>query len=188
MSDQKLFVEKLKLNDPQAFNTLVDQNNERIYNICYGFLRNKEDAEDASQEVFIEIHKNISTFREESSLTTWMHRIAVNRSLNVLRRNKVRNFFDSIEQTLLLNKKEPNSNSDPYIELNKKELAKQIQNAINKLPKNQNIAFTLHNYNNLSYAQIAEIMNNSLSSVESLIHRAKTNLKKSLKEINTHKP
>ena len=94
MSDQKLFVEKLKKNDPQAFTTLVGQNNERIYNICYGFLRNKEDAEDVAQEVFIEIHRNISTFREESSLTTWMHRIAVNRSLNEIRKNKIRNFFD----------------------------------------------------------------------------------------------
>ncbi len=184
MSDEKQLIEALKKNDSQAFQKLVNLYHEKIHAISYGFLRNKEDAEDITQEVFIEIHKNIHFFREESNLSTWIHRITINRSLNLIKKNKIKNLIDSFEQLILFNKKEPNSESDPHQQLTQKEVAKQVQNAINKLPKNQNIAFTLHKYNNLSYTQIADIMETSLSAVESLIHRAKNNLKISLKDLN----
>lgn len=179
--DEKNLIERLKTNDNDAFRTLVKLYHEKIYQICYGFLRNKEDAEDITQDVFIEILKSIHFFRGESSINTWIYRIAVTRSLNLIKKNKIKNFAHSLEQILLFKQSEPISHNEPFSQLTQKEQAKIIQIEIDKLPKNQKIAFTLHKYNDHSYSEVAEIMNTSLSSVESLIHRAKIKLKEKLK-------
>ncbi len=179
--DEKNLIENLKKNDNDAFRLLVKLQHEKVYQICYGFLRNKEDAEDITQDVFVEILKSIHFFRGDSSLNTWIYRIAVTRSLNLIKKNKIKNFTNSLEQLLLFKQSEPISYHEPFAQLTQKEQAKIIQTEIDKLPKNQKIAFTLHKYNDHSYNEIAEIMNVSLSSVESLIHRAKIKLKEQLK-------
>ncbi len=178
---EKNLIERIKKNDNEAFRILVNLHNEKVYQICYGFLRNKEDAEDIAQDVFLEIFKSILFFRGDSSLSTWIYRIAVNRSLNLIKKNKIKHFAYSIEQLLVFNKPEPIAYNEPFAQLAQKEQAKIIQKEIDKLPKNQKTAFTLNKYNDYSYAQIAEIMNLSLSSIESLIHRAKIKLKEQLK-------
>lgn len=180
-SEEQTLLVQLKSNNQEAFRILVNLHQEKVYQICFGFLRNREDAEDVTQEVFLEIFKSVLYFRGDSALSTWIYRIAVNRSLNLIKKNKVKQFIDSIDQLIHFNKSEPHTNQEPFSQLAQKEQAKIIQTEINKLPKNQRIAFTLHKYNDYSYAQITEIMNLSLPSVESLIHRAKVKLKEQLK-------
>ena len=175
-SEEQTFLTLLKSNNQEAFKSLVKQHNDKVFQICYGFLRNREDAEDVTQEVFLEIFKSVPLFRGDSALSTWIYRIAVNRSLNLIKKNKVKQLFDSIDQLIHINKSEPHNFQEPFSQLAQKEQAKIIQTEIDKLPKNQKIAFTLHKYNDYSYAQITEIMNLSLPSVESLIHRAKIKL------------
>ena len=157
---------------------------DRVYNTCLGFLHHPEDAEDTAQEVFMQVYESIGSFEQESALSTWIYRIAVNKSLELLRkrnRKKRRGFFMA-----LLNSDQPDEAEDrtfflqPGIAMEKKEEAKILMEAIDSLPDRQRIAFTLHKIENLSYKEIAEIMEISLAAVESLIHRALKNLRKSL--------
>lgn len=180
--DEKNLLDQLKSNNHLAFKTLVETHHQKVYQICYGFLRNNEDAQDTTQDVFIEIFKSVHFFRGDSSLSTWIYRIAVNRSLNLIKKNKTKQLLYSIDQFFHHKQIEPQTDNTPFSELEKKEQAKIIQKEIDKLPKNQKTAFTLHKYNDYSYAQIAEIMNLSLSSIESLIHRAKIKLQENLKK------
>jgi len=184
MSDSEL-TDRIRNHDQQAFKMVFDKYQIKVFNTCMGFLHNKNDAEDITQEVFIEIYKSINKFRKDSKLSTWIYRIAVNKSLNFIRDNKKSNWLKSIE-TLFPGAKNPeiaikdNINDDPGKTIENKERAVMLHKAIGSLPKNQKIAFTMNKYEDLSYKQIAEVMGLSLSSVESLIHRAKINLQKKL--------
>lgn len=176
--NEKEQIEKLIAGDEKAFRDLIDENKQRIFKVCIGFLHGKEDAEDITQEVFIEVFRSIKKFGGNSSLSTWVYRIAVNKSLNVLQKRKSNGFLTTIQNALGL--KQAVAVSNPHKELISKERNSFLNKAIDALPENQRIAFTLAKYDDLSYNEIAGIMNTSVSSVESLMHRAKTNLQKSL--------
>lgn len=175
------FVEHLKSGDNSAFKNLIDLHQNQVIHTCYGFVRNQEDAEDLAQDVFIEIYRSISNFRGDSKLSTWIYRIAVSRSLNKVKKNKFNQLVSSIENLFDHSKIENSKTPDHLLE--SKEKAKTLQKTIEKLPENQRIAFVLHHYDGYSYQQISEIMNCTLSSVESLIHRARVGLKKKLEHL-----
>jgi RNA polymerase sigma-70 factor (ECF subfamily) len=184
MTDKEL-IRRLIDGDQEAFRSLVDNYQDLVFNTCYNLIRNTEDAEDVAQDVFIEIYESIHQFRSESKLSTWLYRIAINKSLNHIRKYKwksrvssIENFFAG-EKNVKLEIEDPHAHNSPE-SIDYSERAKVLQNAINNLPENQRIAFTLCKYDELSYQEITEIMNLSLSSVESLIHRAKLNLQKKL--------
>ncbi len=187
MNDYEL-IGRLSENDPQAFRILVEKYQDLVFRTSMGLLHDTEAAEDISQEVFIEVFKSIAYFRGESKLSTWLYRVTINKSLNELKKNQ-RNMAWSKFEDILKGKKEekkelsiPDSSSENLIE--SKELAKILQQAIDELPENQRIAFVLAKYDELSYKEIGEIMNSTVSSVESLVHRAKTNLQKRLQNIH----
>jgi len=172
---------KLKSGDNSAFAFLVDEYRKNITTLCYGFVRNQEDAEDITQEVFIEVYRSINNFRSESSLSTWIYRIAVSRSLNHIKKNKFKNLITTLESVFSSAKNYNTPEADiPDIKIENKEKAKEFQKIIDSLPENQRIAFVLNKYDDLSYNQTAEVMGVSISAVESLIHRAKNNIKKQL--------
>ncbi len=185
MQDKELIL-KIKEGDRDAFRYLVEKYQVLIYNTCLGFVGNSQSAEDLSQDVFIEVYRSVHRFRGDARLSTWLYRIAVNKSLNHIRDNKKHNIVRSLER-FFFGEKEENLEVEDYIygtadsPMTSREHARQLYSAIEKLPDNQRIAFTLHKFDDLSYKEIAEIMDTSLSSVESLIHRAKKNLQKSLK-------
>jgi RNA polymerase sigma factor (sigma-70 family) len=181
--EEKL-IAQLKEGNLKAYKELVSQVSGRIYNTALGLLQNKEDAEDITQEVFVEIYQSVSRFNERSSLSTWIYRITVTKSLELIRsRNRKKrsgvlfSLFDR-ENHLAVTSTSPFYH--PGVKLENKERAAILFQAIEKLPLNQRIAFTLHKLENLSYAELAEIMGVSLSSVESLMFRAKQNLRKLL--------
>lgn len=183
MTDQEL-IEGLSGRDNTAINYLVSTYQKRVIKTAFYFIGNLEDAEDLSQEIFLDIVKSIGSFRGTSSFSTWLYRICVNRSINVIRKNNRRKIFTSLEHFFRQSdengrtiEREPSNECDPFDEKETKEF---LSYAISKLPENQRIAFVLSKYEELSYKEIAEIMNNSVSSVESLIHRAKINLQKML--------
>ncbi len=184
MTDREFVLEILKGNQ-QAFRMFVEKYQLTVVKTCNGFVHNIEEAEDIAQEVFLEVYRSIHNFRGEAKLSTWLYRIAVNKSLNHLRKYKLKKNFESIELLFksnadMLNEIRDNSNLMPDDKIEQNEQAKILHRAIDSLPTSQRISFILNKYEDLSYKKIAEIMNISLSAVESLIHRAKINLQKSL--------
>ncbi len=179
---EKELVEKLKRQDEGAFRDLVDLHQVKVRNTCMGMLHDASEADDMSQEVFIEIFTSIRKFKGESTLSTWMYRIAINKCLNHLRSKKRKNWIKRIgnsfetqtEMTEISDYKEPQT----ILENTEKE--KMLKAAVDSLPDNQRVAFVLSKYDELSNPEIAEIMKTTVSSVESLNFRAKRNLQKKL--------
>jgi len=182
--EEKRFIENLKNGEPSAFNMLVDQYHDRVFNTAIGLLQNGEDAKDVSQEVFIEVLCSIPAFKMQSTLTTWIYRITVQKSLEWIRnKNRKKRFaifislFGKEDQ---IQKTDPAPFYHPGVLLENKERAAILFNAIGRLPLNQRTAFTLHKVELLSYTEIADVMQVSIPSVESLMHRAKQNLQRLL--------
>lgn len=178
-------IEKLKQGNDSAFKELVETYRNMVVNTCFGLLHNTEDAEDVAQDVFIEVFRSVASFRADSKISTWLYRIAVNRSLNFIRDNKKRKWFQSFDDLMeskkeALNQLNYQSSDDPESEMENSQRALLLHEAIDSLPENQRVAFTLNKYEDLAYKEISEVMNLSVSSVESLIHRAKKNLQKKL--------
>ena len=176
-------IDKVLQGDKQAFGKLINKYQSSVVNTCFGFVHNRADAEDIAQDVFVEIWHSLSKFRKESKFSTWVYRISVNKSLNFIRKNKkhssnisINNFGNNDKQLDI----EADKNTLASFGVEEKERAEILYKAINSLSKNQRIAFTLNKYEDLSYKKIADVMDISLSSVESLIHRAKINLQKKL--------
>lgn len=185
MSDKELVEQIVNNNSQRAFEALVNRYQQKVINICLGFTSSIDEAKDISQEVFIEVYLSLPKFRQESAFSTWLYRIAVNKSINATRQSK-KNIL-----VRLFTKDNANANelfitadeaSIPDTKLTKREDYAALKNAIRSLPQNQHVAFTLNKYQELSYKEIAEVMEISLSAVESLIFRAKTNLQKKLAE------
>jgi RNA polymerase sigma-70 factor, ECF subfamily len=183
MTEHEL-VEGLINQNKSAIQYLVDNHQKNVLKTAYYFVGNMEDAEDLSQEIFLEIFRSIGRFRKSSSLSTWIYRITVNKSLDHLRKEKRRKLFHQMttfsipaKNTLNRSVSEPVSKDTVNDD---RERRKILDQAVNSLPENQKIAFVLNKYDELSYKDIAGIMNVSLSSVESLIHRAKINLQRKL--------
>lgn len=178
-------IQKLREGDEQAFRQLVEKHRQLVVNTCFGLVHNLEDAEDIAQDVFIEVFRSVDKFRSDSKISTWLYRIAVNRSLNFIRDNKRRKWMQSVEDVLSLKNERINNllsgkAVSPDIEMENSERAALLHKTIDSLPENQRVAFTLSKYEDLSYKEIAAVMETSVSSVESLIHRAKKNLQKKL--------
>ena len=184
MSDTEI-INQLKQGNEAAFRKLVDNYQKLVVNTCYGMVHNREDAEDIAQDVFVEVYRNVEHFRADARLSTWLYRIAVNRSLNHIRDNKKHKWFQSFENEVeaknrQLMQVESSKSDQPEYEMENKQRAIILHEAINSLPENQKVAFTLNKYEELSYQEISEVMDMSVSSVESLLFRAKKNLQKKL--------
>ncbi len=178
-----MLIEQLKKGDETAFKTIVDDWQAMVYNTAIGIVQNAEDAEDITQEVFVQVYQSINSFKGDSKFSTWLYRIAITKSLDHERRKKrkkrfafVRSLFGDESQVVI----HPPDFHHPGVALDKKEDAARLFQAINQLPENQRVAFALHKLEGLSYQEVSEVMKTTVSSIESLMHRAKTNLKKNL--------
>lgn len=176
--------ERLAAGDREAFRLLVDRYQAKVINTCYGFLGTKEDAEDTAQEVFVQIFRSIGKFRGESMLSTWIYRIAVTRSLDAVRAKNRMKRMDHLKQLLglseIMNEPKAPDNLAPDIQLEEKERVDLLLRSIETLPENQRVAITLAKLEGLSYAEVADVMETTLASVESLLFRARKNLEKVL--------
>ncbi len=184
MGEAEIIDGLIKRNE-KIFRDFVDQYHQMVVNTCIGFVHSVEDAEDIAQEVFIEVYRSIQKFRGSSKLSTWLYRIAVNRSLNFLRDNRKHSWFRSFDEEIKtkiekLHQTITGNNDNPEFILENKQRSIVLHEAINSLPENQRVVFILNKYEDLGNKEIAEVMNLSVSAVESLIHRAKKNLQKKL--------
>lgn len=160
-----------------------------VFNVAYRFLQDREDAEDITQDVFLQVYKSLKHFRGESQISTWLYRITVNLSLNFQRKRKYRQWFSSDRRT------DDSSEADdemdiagsreenPVTIMERKEVNQIVQDAISSLPEKQRVALILFRYEGLSYEEISEIMKVSVASLESRLHRAKQTLARKLLRI-----
>jgi RNA polymerase sigma factor (sigma-70 family) len=183
--DEKTLVEKLKQGDETAFKVIVETWQHMVYNTALGIVQGAQDAEDIAQDVFVQVYQSIHNFKGDSKFSTWLYRITITKCLDHERRKKRKKRFAFVkslfgdDSELLVN---PPDFHHPGVALDKKESAATLFRAIGELPENQRIAFTLHKVEGLSYQEVSEVMKTTVSSIESLMHRAKTNLRKSLEQ------
>lgn len=178
-------IERLKKGDAAAFKMIVETWQDMVYNTSLGIVQNAEDAEDVAQEVFVQVYESVNQFKGDSKFSTWLYRIAVTKSLDHIRKKKRKKRFAFLQSLFGVNEEEVHHTPDfhhPGVNLENKEKASVLFKAIEKLPENQKTAFVLHKLEGLSYQEVAEVMESTVSSIESLMHRAKGNLKKILSD------
>jgi RNA polymerase sigma-70 factor (family 1) len=166
-----------------SFQQIYEQYKNKVFNTVIGYLQNTEDAEEVTQDVFLEVHRSLDSFEGRSTLSTWIYRIAVNKSLDFLKSKNRKKRFAFISSLFNDAGELKHDNPDfyhPGVALENKEKSAILFKAINNLPENQKTAFILSKLEGLSYAEISEVMQNSVSSVESLLVRAKQNLQRDL--------
>ncbi len=184
MNEQQ-FIILLKEGTNQAFGQLLDEYQQKVFGTCISFVPNQEDAEDIAQEVFIEVFNSIAKFKGDSKLSTWIYRITTNKCLEFIRKKNTKKRFGFM-QSLMGNDTPIDKSSyftefnHPGIQLENKEKSEILFAAINRLPEAQRIVYTLNKVDDLSYQEVSDITEKSISSIESLLFRAKKNLKELL--------
>lgn len=159
--------------DGDAFETLVKKYERPVLNTAFRYVGDASAAEDAAQEVFLKIWRNAKRFKGKSTFSTWLYRIVVNYCLNYKAKRKTREAVPLDEAVM-------NQSPGPDEEYAKAKTVQVVRKAVAGLPCKQRTALVLSKFGKLSYKEIAEIMGVSLSSVESLVFRAKQNLRKKL--------
>jgi RNA polymerase sigma-70 factor (ECF subfamily) len=178
--DESKLIQELQSGNERAFLELVTRYQKMVVGTCIGFVHNQEEAEDIAQEVFIQVFKKVGAFKGQSKISTWLYRIAVNRSLNRLRSTKAQ-LLMTLDGWIEGSSTSYRAGSrTPQEELENKERAELLHKSIDALATNQRTAFILSKYQGLPNKQIAEVMSTSLSAVEALLNRAKKNLQTSL--------
>jgi RNA polymerase sigma-70 factor (ECF subfamily) len=146
----------------------------QIFNLCLHYLQQKEEAEEATQDIFVKAHRHLAEFRAEAQVQTWLYRIAVNHCLDSIRRRRSRARWLSFIPFLA---QEPKNFAHPAAALEDKEAVENIFACIDKLPDGQRTALILKSLENLPQQEIAEIMGISVKAVESNLSRARANLR-----------
>ncbi len=178
METDEILISKTVERSEVAFEELVKRYDYKIINLIYKYVNNTADAEELAQEVFLKVWKYAKDYKGKSKFSTWLYRIAVNVCLNFKKKK--------ILVTIEFNEKiydNETGQSESYARNNQIEQNKSdelIRTAIDSLPPKQKIALVLSRFENKSYNEIAEIMDISISSVESLLFRGKQNLKQKL--------
>ena len=183
MSESEL-IKKLKKGDRDAFNELVSQYQNKIINIAYSMLSDYEDALDASQEVFIKIYKSINTFNGNSSLSTWIYRVAANICKDHLRKRQRTAKTVSISGDDEENEfhEIPDKGYTPEETAEHSDLQIQIRKAINSLSDDYKTVLTLCDIENISYEKAAEILKCPVGTIKSRLNRARLALRKKISE------
>ncbi len=170
------------LNPNTNFENIYNQHKVLVYNLAINYLQNKEDAQEITQDVFVQLHQSLSQFKNQSSIKTWIYRITINKSLDLIKNKKSQKRF-FIFGKRSENEFEYNSLTTfehPGILIENKEKSKILFDIINQLPEKQKTAFLLSKLDELSNPEVSEIMQLSISAVESLIFRAKTTLREKI--------
>ena len=165
--------------DEGAFETLVRTHEKKIYNLCLRLCENGDDAADAAQEAFVSAWRALPFFREESNFATWLYRLATNASIDLLRREKRHRAplsLDDEEQSVDV----ADETASPDTLYEKKELREAVLRAMEGLSDEQRRILVLRELQQLSYQEIAEVLELDLGTVKTRIHRARKNLRDAL--------
>ena len=167
-------VERYLAGDMTAFDELMLRYERQIYRVCYRFVENRDDARDLAQEVFIKAFEHLPTFRRESSLKTWLYRIAMNHCINHVKKNS-REFVevdDNIGST----------RPSIHTEMEHREQREQLRRLVKRLPPKQKAILELRIHEQLSYEEIAKISGRSVSTIKASVFFALEKIRKLVKE------
>ncbi|GAB3287915.1 RNA polymerase sigma factor [Hymenobacter tenuis] len=176
-------VAHLQQGSEEAFRTLVERYQHRIYRTVLALLRSPEDAEDVAQEVFVEVYRTIGRFRGEAALSTWLYRLATSRALKHQQRARAQKRFAYLTSLLGFDNQvlhEPADHAHPQAQLEGQQQVEVLRAHIARLPAQQQVAFTLRHEQELSYEEIAAVLNTTVPAVESLLFRARKTLRNHL--------
>jgi len=163
----------------EAFDVIVERHRRHVYQLCYRFVGNHEDASDLAQDVFIRAYRGLRTFKSQSALGTWLYRIGVNVCLNRVSAKAPRP--ESLEPLLSTNDERIASQDEtPTDALLRGERAAHVRAAIARLPKKQRATLVLRVYHDLPHDEIAGILGSSVGAVKANFFHALNNLKKLL--------
>ncbi len=165
-------VQKAKDEDTGAFSVLVDRYRQKVFQTCMGFVHNTDDAEDLTQEIFVKAWNALRSFDERAAFSTWLYRIAVNKSINHTRKMKLRSFTGINDEVTESGYVDENAENN----LMRSEQRAQIKSAVSKLKSRQKKAFVLFYYQELSLTEVADVLEMSPKATESLIFRARKKL------------
>ena len=183
--NQPELVVQLQQGDESAFRKLVDEWEDMVYNTAVGIVQNPDDADDITQEVFLQVFQSIHSFKGDAKFSTWLYRITLSKALDHEKKKNRKKRFGFVQRLFGSKEEEqlhPIEFDHPGVLTERKERAAALFKSLKQLAPNQRIAFTLHKLEGQSYQEITEIMNTTLFAVESLMGRAKTNLKKILND------
>ena len=167
-------VERYLTGDMGAFDELMIRYERQIYRVCYRFVDNRDDAMDLAQEVFIKAFEHLPTFRRESSLKTWLYRIAMNHCINHVKK-RAREFVEVSETTGSIN---PSVHSD----MENREQRDQFRRLVKKLPPKQRAILEMRIHEQFSYEEIARMSGRSISTIKASVFFALEKLRKLVKD------
>ena len=183
MSKEKALVQQAKAGDRDAFAALVSVYEGKIYNLALRYLGNREDAMDASQEVFLRVFRFLPGFQEESGFSTWIYRIGVNVCKDMLVKRSRRNELplevpDDEEDYRPV--EVADDSCDPQTIVEQSDLRESLVEAIAQLPQQQREMIVLRDIQGLSYEEIGQVLCLESGTVKSRLSRARENLRKKL--------
>jgi len=179
--DEALAIERAKSGDALAFQALYDRHKRRVYSLCLRMTANTAEAEDLTQEAFLQLYRKIATFRGESAFSTWLHRLSVNVVLMHLRKKSLP--LVSLEETT-----QGGEDDTPKKDFGAEDLALagsidrlELQKAVNDLPPGYRTIFVLHDVQGYEHNEIAGIVGCSIGNSKSQLHKARMKLRDMLK-------
>jgi RNA polymerase sigma-70 factor, ECF subfamily len=170
--------------DRRAFEFLFEKYRERIFAVAFRFVRNKEDALDVTQEVFLRAYQGLARFKTDAKFFTWLYRIAVNRAIDFTRARATRRTVDVEDpdgegEGLLANLPSADA-QDPADLAQRRELSTKLLEAVESLPPKHRAVFVLHSMEDLSYKEIAAVVGCSMGTVMSRLFYARKKLQQYL--------
>ena len=175
--DERALVDACLANHPGAFDVIVERHRRSVYQLCYRFVGNHEDASDLSQDVFLRAYRGLRNFRGQSALATWLYRIGVNVCLNrVKAKTPLSTLTESIDKRQFVDVR---AESAPERML-KDERGARVRAAIAQLPRKQRATLILRTYHEMSHQEIADVLGSSVGTVKANFFHALGNLKKQL--------
>ena len=160
-SDLEL-IEEFRNGNDTAFNQLVLRYQEKIYWVVRRLLPDHDEADDVVQDIFVKVYRSLNSFKGDSSFYTWLYRIAMNLSLNEIRRKKTRRTFSLDENVVQHESKDPL----PLEMMEREERTQLIKDAIERLPEKQKKVFVLRYYEELPYEEISKILKTSVGGLK----------------------
>lgn len=184
LKNEEILIEKAKSGDTEAFEGLITNYEKLIYNVIYRMMGNPEDTYDLSQETFIKVYTKLDQFDGTSQFSTWLYRIATNTCLDELRCRKGKETF-SIDQAIenkdgYIHPEQEDKNENVEGKIIEKEKAQIIQMALNEVNEKNRTVLILREIQQLSYDEIAKLLDISLGTVKSRISRGREQIKKIL--------
>mgnify|MGYP005820731773 CR=1 FL=1 len=176
-------IRSAQIGDVEALSSIYELHRRRIYNLCFRMLRDRADAEDLTQDVFVQVFRKIDTFRGQSAFSTWLHRLAVNMALMEIRSRKTGKYnvvpleFQNQDDEVT---HEQFGREDDDLRSCVDRIT--LETALAELPPGYRIVFSLHDVHGYEHQEIAEILSCSIGNCKSQLHKARLKLRKLLKE------